>query len=50
MTQFYVLIPALILVVCVGAQTLIRIERRHLAQREIQRAKWRMRFDEVCKL
>ena len=46
MTQFYVLITALILVVCVAVQTLIHNERRHLAQREIQRAKWRALFDE----
>jgi len=39
----------LILVVFVVAKTLIRIERRHLARREIQRDKWRARLDEACK-
>jgi hypothetical protein len=49
MTQFYILIPALILAVCVVAQTVIRTERRNLAQRAIQRAKWEARFDEVSR-
>ena len=49
MTQFYVLIPALILIVCVATKTLIHNERKYAEQREIQRAKWRARFDEVHK-
>ena len=49
MTQFYILIPAFILAVCVVDQTVIRTERRHLAQREIQRAKWEARLDEVSR-
>ena len=49
MTQFYILIPAFILAVCVVVQTVIHTERRHLAQREIQRAKREARFDEVSR-
>jgi len=47
MAQFYILIAALILVACVGAQTILDNARKHQAQREIQLAKWRARLDEL---
>ena len=50
MPQSYILLAALILVLCVSAQTIIHNERRHATQREIQRSKWRALVDEMCKL
>lgn len=45
----YVLLAVLILFAAVAACTVLHNERRNQAQREIQRAKWRERFEEVTR-
>jgi hypothetical protein len=46
-TQSYILIATLLPVLFVSIRTIIHNERKHVEQREIQRIKWRARFDEV---
>lgn len=45
--MIYILSAVLIALALVAICTMVHNERRHAAQREIQRAKWRERFEEV---